>query len=188
MLRVVTWCAKCLFLYCLVVVTALRFSWVFTMPVWQIANKMHWTQLKQVPFVLSYFLPIFAVAGFLIGLIPFGRLGKALDSLFGMIFPSAAVKVPRENGEVAPVLWAWVPVTFAFLIRFSTWHSRNSSILDVDRSPNRWARFFGPPSNALFDGKWISDRLIFTTPMIFLMACALAVLIRHRLGKKEEAV
>ena len=67
MLKAVTWCAKCLFLYFLVVVAAIRFSWVFTTPAWQLADKMHWTHLNRVSFVLSYFLPIFALAGFLLG-------------------------------------------------------------------------------------------------------------------------
>ena len=65
MLRAVTWCAKCLFLYFLVVVVAVRFSWIFTTPVLALATRMHWTQLNRVSFVLSYFLPIFAAAGFL---------------------------------------------------------------------------------------------------------------------------
>jgi hypothetical protein len=33
----------------------------------------------------------------------------------------------------------------------------------------------------LLDDKWITDRFIFTGPMLFLIACALAVLLRHRL-------
>lgn len=184
MLKAITWCAKCLFLYLLVAITAIRFSWIFTTPVWQVAYKMHWTQLTRVPYVLSYFLPIFAIAGFLLGLVPFGRLGKALRDLFASLFPAAA-KLPPETDTVAPILWAWLPVTFAFLIRFFTWQSRNSSIFDSHGSQGRFERFFGTlhsQSPALLDSKWISDRFIFTGPMLFLITCAIAVLIRHRLS------
>jgi hypothetical protein len=194
MLKAITWCAKCLFLYLLVAITAIRFSWVFTVPVWQVASKMHWTQLARLTFILSYFLPIFAVSGFLLGLIPFGKLGNALNELFAMLFPSTSSKIQPESDTVAPILWAWLPVTFAFLIRFATWQSRNSSIFDSHRSTGRVERFFGTlphQSAALLDNRWISDRFIFTGPMLFLMACAIAVLIRHRLTSstpKSEAV
>src|SRR5215467_3263967 len=186
MLRAVTWCAKCLFLYFLVVVLAVRFSWIFTTPVWQLADKMHWTHLNRVSYVLSYFLPIFAVAGFLLGLVPFGRLGKALGDLFRSFLPSAAAKLPTESDFAPPpaILWAWLPVTLAFLARFATWQSRNSSVLDPHRSPGRVERFFGPlyaQTAGLLNDKWVTDRFLFTGPMLFLMACALAALLRYRL-------
>jgi hypothetical protein len=189
MLRAVTWCIKCLFFYFLVVIAAIRFSWVFTSPVWGLANKMHWTHLNQLSFVLSYFLPIFAIAGFLFGLVPFGKLGKALGDLFRSFFPSASAKLTPEGGPepgmAPPILWAWLPVTLAFLTRFITWHSLNSSVLNAHRSPGRIERFFGPPSlyaqtSGLLDNKWITDRFLFTGPMLFLMACAIAALLRYR--------
>ena len=185
MLRAVTWCAKCLFLYLLVAIAAVRYSWVFTTPVWGIANKMHWTQLNRLAYVLSYFLPIFAVAGFLLGLVPFGKLGKAIGDLVGSFFPSASSQLAPEPDPVPPVLWAWLPVTLAFLIRFATWQSPNSSIFDPHRSQGRVERFFGPltsQAHGLLDNRWISDRFLFTGPMLFLMACALAALIRYRLS------
>jgi hypothetical protein len=187
MLKVVTWCVKCLFLYFLVVIAAIRFSWIFTSPVWGLANKMHWTHLNQLSFVLSYFLPIFAVAGFLLGLVPFGKLGKALGDLFRSFFPSASAKLAPEPDAVPPILWAWLPVTLAFLIRFATWQSLNSSVLNAHRSPGRIERFFGPPSlyaqtSGLLDNKWITDRFLFTGPMLFLMACAIAALLRYRIS------
>src|ERR1700755_2068678 len=100
MLKAVTWCVKCLFLYLLVVITALRYSWVFTTPVWQLADKMHWTQLNRLFFVLSYFLPIFTAAGFLLGLVPFGKLGKAVGELFRSFFPAAAARLEPEPDAV----------------------------------------------------------------------------------------
>jgi len=184
MLKAVTWCAKCLFLYFLVVVAAVRCSWIFTTPVWQLATKMHWTQLNRVGFVLSYFLPIFAAAGFLFGLVPFGKLGKALGDLFRSFFPSVSSRLAPERDAVPPVLWAWLPVTLAFLTRFATWQSRNSSVLDPHRSPGRIERFFGPlyaQTSGLLDDRWITDRFLFTGPMLFLMACAIAALFRYRL-------
>jgi hypothetical protein len=185
MLKAVTWCAKCLFLYFLVAAAAIRFSWVFTTPVWGLANKMHWTQLNQFSFVLSYFLPIFAAAGFLFGLVPFGKLGKTLADLFRSFFPSASAKVvPEPDTAPPPILWAWLPVTLAFLARFITWQSRNSSVLDPHRSPGRVERFFGPlyaQTSGLLDNKWITDRFLFTGPMLFLIACAIAALLRYRL-------
>jgi hypothetical protein len=176
MLKAVTWCVKCLFLYFLVVVAAIRYSWVFTTPVWSLANKMHWTQLNRVAFVLSYFLPIFAAAGFLLGLVPFGKLGKALGDLFRSFFPSAFANLPPDPDAIPPILWAWLPVTLAFLTRFITWQSRNSSVFDAHRSPGRVERFFGPlyaQSSGLLDDKWITDRFLFTGPMLFLMASSL---------------
>jgi hypothetical protein len=190
MLKAVTWCAKCLFLYFLVVVAAIRFSWIVTTPVWALATRMHWTQLNRVAFVLSYFLPIFAATGFLVGLIPFGKLGKALGDLFRSFFPSASTKLPSEPDPVPPILWAWLPVTLAFLTRFVTWQSRNSSVLDPHRSPGRIERFFGPlyaQTSGLLDDRWITDRFLFTGPMLFLMACAIAVLLRRRLTASRKA-
>jgi hypothetical protein len=189
MLKAVTWCAKCLFLYFLVVVVAIRFSWIFTNPAWALANRMHWTHLTRVAFVLSYFLPIFAAAGFLVGLIPFGKLGKALGDLLRSFFPSASTKLAPEPDPVPPILWAWLPVTLAFLTRFITWQSRNASVLDPHRSPGRIERFFGPlyaQTSGLLDDRWITDRFLFTGPMLFLMACAVAVLLRYRLTASGE--
>jgi hypothetical protein len=191
MLRAITWCAKCLFLYLLVAIGAVRSSWVFTTPVWQIATKMHWTQLSRLVFVLSYFLPIFAVVGFLLGLVPFGKLGKAIGELFGSFFPDASSKIASEPDTVAPILWAWLPVTIAFLIRFTTWQSQNSSIFDPHRSQGRVERFFGSihsQAPALLDNRWISDRFLFTGPMLFLMACAAATLVRHRLSSPGKTL
>jgi hypothetical protein len=183
MLKAATWCAKCLFLYFLVVILAIRFSWIFTTPVFQIATRFHWTQRTQFIFVLSYFLPIFAAAGFLFGLIPFGRLGKAFGDVVRALSPSAA-KLTAPPDQVPPILWAWLPVTLAFLIRFISWQSRNYSVLDPHRSVGRVERFFGPlyaQTAGLLDEKWVTDRFIFTGPMLFLMAAAIAALIRYRL-------
>jgi hypothetical protein len=192
MLKAVTWCIKCLFLYFLVVIAAIRFSWIFTSPVWGLANKFRWTHLNQLTFVLSYFLPIFAVAGFLLGLVPFGKLGMALGDLFRSFFPSASAKFASEPDAVPPILWAWLPVTLAFVTRFATWQSLNSSVLNAHGSPGRIERFFGPPSlyaqtSGLLDNKWITDRFLFTGPMLFLMAAALAALIRYRLTAKPKS-
>jgi hypothetical protein len=184
MLKAVTWCIKCLFLYFLVAVAAIRFSWVFTTPVWQIATKFHWTQLTRVAFVLSYFLPIFAAAGFLFGLVPFGKLGKAFSDLFRSMSPSTSAKLSIEPDKSPPILWAWLPVTLAFLIRFATWQSRNSSVFDAHRSVGRVERFFGTlyaQTSGLLDDRWIADRFLFTGPMLFLMACAIAALLRYRI-------
>jgi hypothetical protein len=184
MLKAVTWCIKCLFLYFLVAIAAIRFSWVFTTPVWQIGTRFHWTQLTRVAFVLSYFLPIFAAAGFLFGLVPFGKLGKALGDLFRSLSPSASAKLSTEPDKIPPILWAWLPVTLAFLIRFATWQSRNSSVFDAHRSVGRVERFFGTlyaQTSGLLDDRWITDRFLFTGPMLFLMACAIAALLRYRL-------
>jgi hypothetical protein len=189
MLRAVIWCTKCLFLYFLVAVAAIRYSWVFTTPVFGLANKMHWTQLNQLSFVLSYFLPIFAAAGFLFGLIPFGKLGRALADLFDSFFSSGSAKIAPESDPVPPILWAWLPVTLAFLVRFITWQSRNSSVFSTQRSPGRVERFFGPlfaQTSGLLDKRWITDRFLFTGPMLFLIAAALAAFLRYRITTKPD--
>lgn len=184
MLKVATWCAKCLFLYLLVAIAAIRFSWVVTTPVWQLATTMHWTALNRVGYVLSYFLPIFAGTGFVLGLIPFGKLGKTLGDLSRSIAPSPSTGLTLEPDAVPPILWAWLPVTVAFLIRFATWKSQTSSVFDTHRSVGRIERFFGPlygQTSGLLDSRWITDRFLFTGPMLFLIACALAALLRYKL-------
>jgi hypothetical protein len=191
MLRAITWCAKCLFLYFLVAIAALRYSWVVTTPVWQIATRMHWTQLSRVAFVLSYFLPIYAVTGFLLGLVPFGNLAKAIRDLSASVSSKSSSQFTVEPDPVPPVLWAWLPVTLAFLIRFATWQSQNSSILDPHQSQGRVERFFGTLNSqapSLLDSRWISDRFFFTGPMLFLMACALAALLRYRIARSGKPV
>ena len=176
MFRILTWCAKCLFLYFIVAVLAIKLAWIFVLPVWAIATKLHWTTQTRFVFLLNGFLPIFAASGFLLGLVPFGRLGKAVTELA----PGAARFV--EPDQVPAVLLAWVPVTVAFLIRFFTWQSRNASVLGGNSTAGRTARFFGTlnaQTPALLDPRWAQDRFLFTGPMLFLMACALAVLLRR---------
>jgi hypothetical protein len=186
MLKAITWCGKCLFIYLVVVVLAIRFAWIFTLPVWSVATKMHWTEQNRVVFSLNYFLPIFAAAGFLIGLIPFHRLGRAFAALTSrpLLEPSTGID------RVPAILWAWLPVTVAFLVRYFTWSSRYSSVLDPHAiTTGRFARFFGTlnmQNPTLIDPKWGSDRFVFTAPMLFLMACALAVALRRRLGKRTQ--
>ena len=184
MLRVVIWCTKCLLLYALVAVLAIKFAWIFVLPVWAIATKLHWTTLNRLVFLLNYFLPIFTASGFLIGLIPFSRLGKAVTE----IAPGLTRFV--EKDRVPAIYWAWLPVTIAFLIRFFTWESRNASVLGGNNSIGRTARFFGTLNSqtpALLDPRWAQDRFLFTGPMLFLMACAVAVLLRHTLTSKQSA-
>jgi|KBSMisStaDraftv2_1062788.scaffolds.fasta_scaffold348056_2 hypothetical protein len=183
MFRAITWCAKCLFLYFLVVVLAIKFAWVFVLPVWALATKFHWTIQTREVFLLNYFLPIFAGSGFLLGLVPFGRLGNAVTDLA----PGLARYV--EPDRVPAVLWAWVPVTVAFLTRFFSWQSRNASVLGGSNSAGRVSRFFGTlnaQTPALLDRKWFEDRLFYTGPMLFLMTCAIAVLLRHTLTRKQS--
>ena len=190
MLKAITWCAKCLFLYFLVAVLAIRYSWVFTTPAWQVAARMHWTGLNRVAYVLSYFLPIFAVAGFLVGLVPFGKLGQALGELFHAVVPSAASPLALESEPFPPILWTWLPVTCAFLIRFATWQSQNSSVFNGHQSTGRVDRFFGTlhaQAPGMLDQRWVSDRFLFTGPMLFLMACAIAALLRYRITGVRRA-
>jgi hypothetical protein len=190
MLRVITWCAKCLFLYCLVAIAAIRL-WPISMAyIYQLATSMHWTNLNRISYVLSYFLPMFAAAGFLLGLIPFGRLFEAVRSLRQSLSNSPSTEIVSDSDAVPPILWAWLPVTLAFLIRFVSWRSRTSSVFDAHRSTGRLERFFGPlygQNPNLLDEKWITDRFLFTGPMLFLMACALAALIRYKLAAPRKS-
>jgi hypothetical protein len=190
MLKVITWCAKCLFLYCLVAIAAIRFSWFFTTPVWQLATRMHWTNLNRISYVLSYFLPIYAVAGFILGLIPFGNLGETVRNLLRSLSNSSSTELVSDSDAVPPIQWAWVPVTLAFLIRFVSWQSQTSSVFDAHRSTGRLERFFGPlygQNAGLLDNKWITDRFLFTGPMLFLMACAVATLLRYKLSTQRKS-
>jgi hypothetical protein len=192
MLRVITWCAKCLFLYCLVAIAAIRL-WPISMAyLWQLATTMHWTNLNRISYVLSYFLPMFAAAGFLLGLIPFGRLLETVRNFRRSLSNSPSTEHVSDYEAVPPILWAWLPVTLAFLIRFVSWRSRTSSVFDAHRSIGRVERFFGPlygQNPSLLDDKWITDRFLFTGPMLFLMAWALASLLRYKLaGPRQTAV
>lgn len=183
MLRVLTWCAKCLFLYIIVAVLAIKLAWIFVLPVWAVATKMHWTAQTRFVYLLNYFLPIFAASGFLLGLIPFGRLRNAVIELA----PGASRFV--EPDEVPAILWAWVPVACAFLVRFFTWQSRNSSVFGGNNTAGRVTRFFGvlnAQTPALLDPKWAQDRFLITGPMLFLMTCAVAVFLRHTLTRKPN--
>jgi hypothetical protein len=178
MFRIATWCAKCLFLYILVAILAYKLAWIFVLPVWAAATKFHLTTATKFVFLLDYFLPIFTVFGFLLGLLPFQRLGKGLTELV----PAAQPLV--EPDGVPAIYFAWVPVGIAFLTRFFSWHSRNSSVLGGNDTTGRIARFFGglkSQTPALFDANWAKDRFLFTGPMLFLMAAAIAVLLRRSL-------
>jgi hypothetical protein len=186
MLKALTWCAKCLFIYLIVAILALRFAGLFILPVWSFATRFHWTTQNRLVFSLNYFLPIFAAAGFLIGLIPFHRIVRSVPS-----FASDQVEgQPSWFDRVPAILCAWIPVTIAFLVRYFTWSSRNSSVIDPHAiTTGRFVRFFGTlnmQNASLFDPKWTFDRVYFTGPMLFLMACALAVYLRQRLtGQKR---
>jgi len=188
MLKAVNWCLKCLFLNLIVVILAMRFAGLFILPVWSLATRFHWTTQNRLVFSLNYFLPIFAAAGFLIGLIPFHRIARAI--------PSAASTSPAEEptwfDRTPAILCAWIPVTIAFLVRYFTWSSRNTSVIDPHAiTTGRFARFFGTlnmQNASLFDPKWGFDRIYFTGPMLFLMACALAVYLRRRFTGQAEVI
>jgi hypothetical protein len=189
MFKAITWCAKCLFIYLIVVILSTRLAWIFTLPVWSVAVRFHWTEQNRVVFSLNYFLIIFAVIGFVIGLLPWHRLGRAYRAITSRPLFEAATGIER----VPAILWAWVPVTVAFLVRYFTWSSKNSSVLDPHGAitTGRFARFFGTlnmQNASLVDPKWGSDRFMFTAPMLFLMACALAVALRRRLTKPADVV
>jgi hypothetical protein len=186
MFRTLTWCAKCLFLYLLVAMLAIKFAWIFVLPVWAVATKAHWTTLNRFVFLLNYFLPIFTASGFLLGLVPFSRLNKALLEL------APGLARFMEPDRIPAILLAWVPVSIAFLVRFFTWQSRNASVFGAHNTSGRIARFFGTLNSqtpALLDSRWAQDRFLFTGPMLFLMACALAALLRYTIfGRPAPAV
>jgi hypothetical protein len=191
MLKAATWCAKCLFLYCLVAIASIRLWPIAMAYIWQLATSMHWTNLNRINYVLSYFLPMFAVAGFLLGLIPFGRLFEAIRSLRRSVSDSPSTELVSDSDAIPPILWAWLPVTLAFLIRFVSWKSRTSSVFDAHRSAGRFERFFGPlyrQNPGLLDDKWITDRFLFTGPMVFLIACALGALLRYKLTPARKSL
>ena len=181
MLKTMIWFGKCLFLYLIVAILAAKFSYIFTLPVWKIAVRFHGTDLSFRLFSFSYFLPIFAAAGFLFGLIPFAR---AVPKSFAAPDETALDRVPA-------ILWAWLPVTVAFLIRYFTWSSRYTSVMDPHAiTTGRFTRFFGTVAMqdpSLVDSTWLSDRFLYTAPMLFLMACALAVFLRRRVSGRKAA-
>src|SRR5215471_17568129 len=118
MLKAVNWCLKCLFIYLIVVILAMRFAGLIILPVWSIATRFHWTTQNRLVFSLNYFLPIFATAGFLIGLIPFHRLVRSVPSFTSS---DSAQEQPTWFDRVPAILWAWLPVSIAFLVRYFTW-------------------------------------------------------------------
>jgi hypothetical protein len=42
-------------------------------------------------------------------------------------------------------------------------------------------------TSGLLDNKWITDRFLFTGPMLFLMASAIAAILRYRLAAVRHA-
>ena len=180
MLKAVTWCVKCLFLYFLVVVAAIRFSWIFTTPVWQSGEQDALDAVDPSRLRPQLLPPHLRRCRISLRPDPLRqtRQGprRSLPFLLPLRLRQARHLIPTP---IPPILWAWLPVTLAFLTRFVTWQSRNSSVLDPHRSPGRVERFFGPlyaQSSGLLDDKWITDRFLFTGPMLFLMACAIAAL------------
>ena len=131
MLRVATWCAKCLFLYILVAILSYKLAWIFVLPAWAAATKMHLTTQTRFVYLLNYFLPVFSIAGLIFGLLPFHRLGRALLDLM----PGAKSMV--EPDRVPAIYVAWIPVSLVFLYRFFTWESRNSSVLGGNNTVGR---------------------------------------------------
>ena len=63
--------------------------------------------------------------------------------------------------------------------------------LGGNNTVGRIARFFGTLNSqtpAMFDSKWTQDRFLITGPMLFLMACAVAVFFRHLVFRKEQSI
>ena len=185
MLKTIIWFGKCLFLYLIVAILAVRFSFVLTLPVWKAAVRFHWTDQPFNIFSFSYFLPIFAITGFVLGLLPWRRLTGGLPK---------APDSPAETvlDRVPATLWAWLPVTVAFLVRYFTWSSRYSSVMDPHGiTTGRFTRFLGTvamQNMSLVDATWLRDRLLYTGPMLFLMAFALGVFLLRRIARKPVQV
>jgi hypothetical protein len=137
------WLTKCL-LFCLLgIFIAGRLSDLLNPLVWWTLHLTGTTSQQRPSFIAAYDLPLLAIYGFFLGLIPLHRLQELLASFFGNLRFK-----PQLRTEIIfsrPLLWAWAPVGFILVYRLLTYPlGRDHSVLgSATYGESRYEHFFG---------------------------------------------
>jgi hypothetical protein len=130
-------------------------------------------------------VPLSAALGFVLGLVPVEKLKTILLATFAPGRIRNESTQPDELNPARPVLWAWMLPTVAFLFRFTPKAIPSGhSVFGFNQPSQRPLAYFFAPFDAMPLSAdplaWFIDRLLFTSPMLFTGAYALAVLLRCR--------
>lgn len=159
---------------------------------WWMSSHSGATTLSRPAFAGEMWLPIAALDGFILGLIPLAKLLGWVAHSSGYLSYRTADHSATHATSFQPASWGWVAPTVASVIRFATFDThRDSSILGAATlGDSRIAHFFGPPppfSFSLSSLEFYSDRLYLISPMLFLLAFAIASRLRRRLIELRDA-
>ena len=73
-------------------------------------------------FAIHYYLPLVAIDGVVLGLIPTHRLRELSRSIFASF--TATTESKEDDSFTQPQFWAWLPVGSLLLLRVITWRPR----------------------------------------------------------------
>lgn len=178
------WIAKCLLLCLLGVILAARIYGVLTPMAWWILHERDLTTLSRAMFTARFFLPLMPLYGLLLGLIPWQWIAELCTSSVARFHNTHHHQ--KELDLRRPALWAWLPIGLLWLFRVATFDTgRDSSVLGrTTIAEGRFHHFFALPTSTDFTAYNVQstyDRIIFTGPMLFLLAYPLGVWVRHQL-------
>jgi hypothetical protein len=176
------WLTKCL-LFCLLgIFIAGRLSDLLNPLVWWALHQSGTTFQQRPSFIAAYYLPLIAIYGFFLGLIPLHRLQELLASFFGNL--RFKLQLRTEMIFNRPLLWAWAPVGLLLAYRLLTYPiGRDHSVLgSTTYGESRYKHFFAPLNfrSASDLPAWIFDRFVLTGPTLFLLAYTAGVWLRHQ--------
>ena|ERR1700733_2793805 len=132
-----------------------------------------------------FYLPLCALYGLALGLIPLHRILEIFQSFVGILSAQTSPKIENELDWRRPILWAWVPIGILFLSSFIVWQPVDHSVL-TSASSGRFDHFFSPPDFSALAAmphgatRWIFDRFVLTGPTLFLLAYPIGVWLRHQ--------
>ena len=135
------------------------------------------------------YLPFQMAWGCFLGLFPLHRVADLFWVMFGRFRRTPAPEVDEWNWR-RPILWAWVPATAIFLLRFLSFHGSAESVFGGGIGITRWQYFF---SNSMLDGlsladpltlRWMIDRLAITGPMLLAIAYTATVHLSLRMQER----
>jgi hypothetical protein len=183
------WITQCL-LFCLAgMFIAGRVASLLNPLIWWFLHHSGTTFLQRPSFVAAYYLPLSAIYGFCLGLIPIHRLKELLASSFGK-FGFRSIPGP-ELVSNRPLLWAWAPVGLVLGFRFLTFSSKadRSVLFSTTYGESRYEHFFAPLNlRSESDlSAWIFDRFVLTGPTLFLLAYTVGVWLRHQLPEPPSS-
>jgi hypothetical protein len=138
------WLTKCL-LFCLLgIFIAGRLSDLLNPLVWWALHQSGTTLQQRPSFIAAYYLPLIAIYGFFLGLIPLHRLQELLASFFGNLRFKPQLRTEMIFNR--PLLWAWAPVGLVLVYRLLTYPiGRDHSVLgSTTYGESRYEHFFAP--------------------------------------------